>query len=341
MFSHTATSANKTNELPLYRTTTKASQLSWSSGIPSTIQLEEPSPLTSLPWELQLLIISHLDVRGALQLRRTCRLYFWYLTIEVIEQIFTENRYITFDLLNCCIDCFAIPSDGYLVQDDFYRRGIWKSMCFHCWRVKRSSHYYEKPNRRISYTNGRNGCACILCGWPIRHDTKHPSCKRALAIMNTMWWSFSIAHFLFALVVSTMVWLKYASVTVVIIPTVFNFLIAFVSLALLTMDLFRRSNTSRLRLPLELASTLIWTPPVFYTAREVFEGTATGASYPVFIWGLFLAKLVGHALNFVGFVLLSSGYDPRSPFLPDLSTKRRILYILSSFLAYWARSKYR
>ncbi|KAI1213914.1 uncharacterized protein F4807DRAFT_205429 [Annulohypoxylon truncatum] len=335
------TSTNETYELQLLRTSTRSSQFSWPSLIPPIEQPTEFSPLTFLPWEIQLLIISYLDVRAALQLRRTCRLYFHHLTVDVVERLFTENRYITFDLLNCCIDCLTMSHDGYLVQDEFFRPGTWRSMCFRCWRLKRSPDYFDRPNHHITFVNGREGYACTLCGWPIRHDKRHLSCIRTSALMNCMWWIISAGHFLYVLVITTMVWLDYANVTLVIIPAVLNFLLSFVSLALLTLDFVQHSNTTRIRLPLELVSTVIWTPPVFYTSREVFQGKTRWDSYPVYLWTLFVAKLLGHTLNLTGLLLTSAEYDPRSPFLPDLSVKQKVFLVTCSFLVHWARVKYR
>ncbi|KAI1461613.1 hypothetical protein F4805DRAFT_238937 [Annulohypoxylon moriforme] len=330
---HSATSI-ETYPLQLSITAGKTSQSA------SNIQLTRFSPLTSLPWELQLEIISHLDVRAALQLRRTCQLYFRCLTREVMERAFTENRYITYDLLNCCVDCLIMPPTGHLVQDEFFRPGIWKSMCFRCWRVKRSPQYFNKPDRRIRFVDGREGRACIVCGWPIRHDVRHWSCARTLFSMNAILWMSSTGHFLYVLVITATICLYYTNAALVIIPIIINFLLAFASLCLLTSELVHHSKTSRMRLAVELASTLIWTPPIFYSIRQVVDGIISWNSYPIYIWLLFAAKLLCQALNLLGFLILAAEYDPRSSFLPDLSPRQKAFFMSCSFLARWAHAKY-
>ncbi|KAI1409799.1 hypothetical protein F5Y13DRAFT_88338 [Hypoxylon sp. FL1857] len=306
-----------------------------------TIVPEESSPLTSLPWELQLEIISHLNVRSALWLRQTCQLYFQHLSVEAIEKIFTEDGYITFDLLNCCIECLATPPIGYLIMDESRRQNAWRSLCFRCWRVKRSPDHHLKPNRTLSFVSGRNGRACKFCGWPVCFNVMHLSCRRMVLAMNGVWWGLSAVHFSLLIFTITAAWINYAEVPAVIIPATLNFFMAFASLALLTLDMLQNSNTSNCRLCMELTSTLIWTPAVFHSASEISDGGASWTSYPVFICGLFAARLLTHAMNIVGFSILSSGYDTRSPSFPGLSFRKRALYVVYSFLVYWACVKYR
>ncbi|KAI1142732.1 hypothetical protein F5Y05DRAFT_129377 [Hypoxylon sp. FL0543] len=338
---HSVMSTSKAHELQLWRTASQASRFSQPSQAQSTVNLGNTSPLIALPWELQLSIISHLDVRGALQLRQTCQLYFQHLTTEAVEKLFTEAGYITFDLLNCCIECFAMPPIGYLVLGESCRQNSWRSSCFRCWRVKRSSDYYLKPDRFITFVNGRTGHVCTFCGWPVCFNIMHPSCRRMVLAMKLVSWGLSVIHFSALILAITAAWIHYVEVPAVLIPATLNFFIAFGSLTLLTLDLLQDSNTTHSRLPMELTSTLLWMPAVVYAAQRISGGHASWNSYPAFICGLFTARLLTHALNVIGFGISSSGYDTRSPSLPGLSVCRRALYVVCSFLVYWASVKYR
>ncbi|KAI0894993.1 hypothetical protein F4806DRAFT_104889 [Annulohypoxylon nitens] len=335
-----AISVHDSFELQIYRAPIRSNQLLWPSSMSSTMQRARLSPLTSLPWELQLMIISYLDVRGAIHLRKTCRLYYRYLTVPVIERLFTENRYINFDLLNCCIDCLSMPSRGCLVQDEYSRAGIWRSMCFRCWRVKRSPGFLKEPKHRLRYTDGREGYACLLCGWPIRHDKRHARCIRTVGITRSALVLLSTGNFVYVLMLTTMFWMNYPHDTMLVTPSVLNFVLSLFIVALLTTKYTYYVNTSYIRIPLELASTVIWTPPVLYCARGVSDGVVKWNSYPIYIWIIFSARMLGHILNWIGLAMLDLGYDPRSPFLPNLPRWKKVLFIFCSFLAWWAQAKY-
>lgn len=53
-----------------------------------------------------------------------------------------------------------------------------------------------------------------------------------------------------------------------------------------------------------------------------------------------IVNRLGHILNWIGLAMLDLGYDPRSPFLPNLPRWKRALFIFCSFLAWWAQAKY-
>ncbi|KAI2613632.1 uncharacterized protein GGS25DRAFT_8154 [Hypoxylon fragiforme] len=300
----------------------------------------EKSRLAFLPWELQLMIISQLDVRAALNLRQTCRLYYQYLTPAVIQKIFTENGYITFDLLNCCNECLATPVIGYLVLDDSRQRDPWRSMCFRCWRVKRSPAFYSQPDTMVTFVNGRSGHVCVLCGWPVYVYTVHPPCRRMMLAIESVWCGVSGLYFCIMVLAVAMAWSKYPDDSTVKYPVTFNFILSFAYLILLVLDLMEL-NTSRWRLPLELFSTIVWMPTVFRMAQEIMDKGASWSFYPILVCGIFAANVVSHILHLIGVAILSYGYDSRSPAIPGLSITRKCLYILCSFMAYWARSKYR
>ncbi|KAI1094970.1 hypothetical protein F5B19DRAFT_394023 [Rostrohypoxylon terebratum] len=329
----------------------------------STMRRAQFPPLTSLPWELQLIVISFLDVRGTLQLRKTCRLYYRYFTAPVIERLFTANQYITPDLLNCCIDCFAMPPHGRLVQDEYLRRGIWKSMCFRCWRSKRSPDFVKKPKYHIRFIDGRKGYACVLCGWPIRHDQRHVRCNKTIRLMNSALILLSGGYFTYVLMLATTIWMNYPSDTKIVAPSIvshawipsnlyrfvvasaanfreFVFVLSFLTLALHTMKYAYNIDTSHLRFPLEIASTVFWIPSVFHSVRAVSNGTVNWYSYPIYVWIIFSIRMLGHFLNLIGFTILRFGYDPRSPFVPNLSIRKRAVFMLYSLLAQWAQAKY-
>ncbi|KAI1374093.1 hypothetical protein F4677DRAFT_461664 [Hypoxylon crocopeplum] len=298
------------------------------------------SPLTSMPWELQLMVLSQLDVKGALNLKKTCRIYFNYLTGKVIEKNNTENGYITFDLLNCCSLCLATPAIGDLVFDDSRRQDPWRSLCFKCWRVKCSPDYHRKPQCLIKFVNGRDGHVCTFCGWPSMSDKTHPSCRKKLLAINAVWCTFSGFQFCLLALAVTVAWTSYPNVPQVVLPASLNFFVAFGYFTLFTLDATHQGVTSAHRMPLELLSTILWIPAIVYARKDIDRNEAAWSYYPAFVCAIFAASMLTYVLHAIGFALIFCGYDPRSHSIPGLSKKQKALYVVCSFLVYWAHAKY-
>ncbi|KAI2615693.1 hypothetical protein GGR54DRAFT_265250 [Hypoxylon sp. NC1633] len=328
-------------ELRSWKSSDARSELLLTRVVPAVICEDVTFPLRSLPWELQLVVVSHLNLRDVLRLRHTCRDYFHYLTSNVLRDFFSAEGLITFELLNCCIECLSMPTIGYLALDNTRPQETWRSMCFRCWRVKRSPIYRRTPYNPVSLVSGQTAHPCLFCGWPACNNEIHLPCRFMLLTLNTVWCSMSGLYFFVHAMTVTTAWTYYTGVPAVLLPATINFFSAFTYFMLFSFDVLQATNTSHYRLPVELVSTVLWTPATFHASHEIADGRAHWVSYPGFVCGVFAVNLLTHILHLIGFCLPLIGYDPRSHALPDVSIRRKSLYVLCSFLVYWARAKYR
>ncbi|KAI1338548.1 hypothetical protein F5Y15DRAFT_416771 [Xylariaceae sp. FL0016] len=332
------------------------------------------SPLTSLPWELQLMVLAYLDsIPALLNLRRTCRLYHQYLTPAEVRKLYGQT--FSTDLMHVCSECLVYAPHGYgrtfsasasasgpgsssssssstggiLIDKTRSPAVRWRTSCLRCYRRKtRGPGYYDRHGYVVVFADAgfgapRPGVLCDLCGWALvpRMDTRWRKLSRyhgrCVWVRNAVWtayWSVGVLQLCLGMITGVVAWSNYEEVPVVMVPATLGFSIAILYLFLLP---FPKITNTWVRIAVESGSVVLWIPCVYYTAAQVADGEAMKLdSFPIFALAMFAAILLFRLINTIGYVLLGLGYDPRDHSLPGLSLGRRVCHVTCFFVVSWA-----
>ncbi|KAL7628661.1 hypothetical protein AAE478_000176 [Parahypoxylon ruwenzoriense] len=240
---------------------------------PTEINAGDISRLASLPWELQLLVMSHMKLRDILRLRKTCRLYYYYLTERRhIMMLFAGHGWVDPDLLHCCVECFDMLAPRKLVLDEPSEGRLWRSMCLRCWRVKRNPEFYHLPERSVTFVDGSTGAICDFCDWPVSARKYHQTCHLVKGCVITFWASMAALYFpfvlgsIFAAIVGT------PSDLLVLIPALATFLLMFACILLLSFKRTKKLNFMPFQLFVEVVSAVVWILTICALAQNPNRG---------------------------------------------------------------------
>ncbi|KAI1767007.1 hypothetical protein GGR53DRAFT_518632 [Hypoxylon sp. FL1150] len=301
--------------------------------------------LASLPLELQLLILSYLDLHSLVTLRQTCPLYRQVITADFLYRKFSENGQCNPVLQGCCTECLCMPGLDRLIVDTSRLRHEWRSMCFRCWRDKVSRGSSRKPWPLVEMANGDYGYICHFCTWPVhsgasnsRIKQMHAPCRVRRLVVVISWLIMAIIQFGLGMLAAILAWTMFRNQSMVLIPASIDFGMAVVALIIFTIRVGTKNELTYTRaLATELVITFIRIPPVTYTAREtIISETTQGGPLPKFGFGVFLINLVFRILDMIGYTLLNCGYDPRNIFLGGLSLRSKLLYGFCTFMVWFA-----
>ncbi|KAI1390191.1 uncharacterized protein F4822DRAFT_428533 [Hypoxylon trugodes] len=298
--------------------------------------------LTTLPWELQLEIASHLDVRNIILLRQTCHLYRDYFTVDAIDKLFTNQGRVD-ELRFCCYKCLTIPASRDLVLDKTRGPNQWRSLCFICWRIDHSPSIHDATREAydIQFSNNRHGHVCLWCGWPTFFNYYHVRCGDIFDATDNFWWCMASLRCTMLAVVSGTIWFHYTGNYQVVIPAMLNFFTSFVVVFLVSLYYFRWGCTTPLRVPIEVMMTLAWIPAVVYAAQDLANNKENPDQYSYLVCTVFVARCFIYFLNLLCEAMLVLGYNPRDFAHPGISERRKLLYVFCSFMVYWGVARYR
>ncbi|KAH8682627.1 hypothetical protein BX600DRAFT_506205 [Xylariales sp. PMI_506] len=304
---------------------------------------EQATMMSTLPLEIRLMILDHLQLSDILRLRQVCHSYRHVITAEFVQQLFTRYGQPDAVLQGCCIECLMMPGVDRVLLDVNRGHGQWRSVCFNCWRSKVTANYQRKHGSLLELATGEYAYMCPFCAWPVNSvnpdgtaEIMHPQCRRKRFFATVVWFVMAIIQVglgVLALVMSVTV---YRHVPTVLIPTMLDFGMSIIALTLFMI----RSCTSdeqkyAYALSAELFMTIVRIPPVCYTARETVRSPQLGV-LPKFSLGVFLLNLILRYVDTLGYTLLYFGYDPRSMFRANLSRGQKYLYYMCTFIVWCA-----
>ncbi|KAI1845570.1 hypothetical protein JX265_011680 [Neoarthrinium moseri] len=302
------------------------------------------SGLLSLPVELQFMITSHLDLAETVALRRVCRLYRHVITADIVQAQF--SRYGQYDaiLQGCCSECLTTPGLDRLILDVTREHDAWRSICFRCWRTQLTPDYQRKHGPLLELANGEYGYICHFCAWPVcggdgqegSQELLHAPCRVKRYLATITWFVMAILQVGLGVLALVLAVTQYRKVPTVLIPTCIDFGLSIVALALFIIRTCAHDEQKyTYALAAELMMTVVRIPPVCYTARETVN-TPNVTFMSKFALGIFLLNLVFRFVDTVGYTLLYFGYDPRSMFIAGLSLRKKMVYMLCTFVVWCA-----
>ncbi|KAI0013343.1 hypothetical protein F4779DRAFT_388252 [Xylariaceae sp. FL0662B] len=313
----------------------------------ATAEMPQQQPSSSLPFpfELQLMIISNLDIRAIVQLRQTCRLYYHYLTFNVISKMFADERGMPNpELRRCCRRCLDMPAGGYAVLDDYASADLtWRTLCFPCWRAKRSEEYRRSHGYTLTFVNGLEGKICRTCGWPVcdgsQEDNNHPAPSRharcgvirALSYFTIV--MLTVVQISFSLLGTVIVFYICPGNLMVVIPMTIGLVLPFIYVLTTEHRVKLRMYRFRLQLITESVATILWILPVYALASGIYGLTKVDSIMGCVLF-FCVSNLIINFLSTLGYLILWCGYDYRNPFLPGLPLWRKSLYTCLSLIIY-------
>ncbi|KAI8965305.1 hypothetical protein F5Y11DRAFT_344748 [Daldinia sp. FL1419] len=310
------------------------------SNLPSNLAVNpgEFSLLASIPRDIHCHLISFLSIYDVICLRRVSRHYYHYFTRENITKHFSKNRRLDPELLSCCVECFGI-FDYPLVIDEERWWSPWRSICYWCFRVKRSPAYHNTgKSTRLAFTDKQPGHVCSFCGWPVYRRRIHRGCRRTaeldfvlFSVRKPLYW---ISLFFFI-----------STIRPRCVPSTFYVATA-VELCLipgqvqhLLDDILRRSVERFWHLDLIMGPILIylWSSSIIRYFWELYMVPAEECTLDScqFTMTYMIYRLLIHVLRTAGIVLWARGYDSRDHFLPGLSLSQRSRYMFYTWLVSW------
>ncbi|KAH9902162.1 hypothetical protein F4778DRAFT_111325 [Xylariomycetidae sp. FL2044] len=309
--------------------------------------------LNRLPFEIQLMIISELDVSSLLRLRQTCRLHLHYVTPDVVRKLFVpaaataadgvlSSQVPDPDLRGACRQCLGYPGLGKILVETALD-DPWQSTCLRCWRIHlrtrdRGGRDRESRDALVVFASGQQGSVCRVCGWPCLGDRpSHRRCRFKAQVAVAVWFALGFVQFSLTIVVAAAAWSNYDHIPVVMIPASVAFGLAIISVLLVWVQTVMASPRFLWNLVVELVSTALWVPPVYFTAVQTTNREEISLeSFPIFACAVFASAFVIRLLNTAGYLLLYFDYDARNPYLPDLPASKKALYVSGTLLVLWA-----
>ena len=190
--------------------------------------------LTALPMELQLDILSHVDLRGLIQLRRTSRLYrAVIITRDYLVRRFAAGSDGNDPLKYCCSQCLTMPPVDFLLRalnrssgsDDM---SSLETLCHRCWRPRLGPPSDERRGGDPHSVDGHWPLPiCPFCGWPLTGSQPHHSgCDTRRFCLKVVWYVLGLAQFVGGVFGAVAGWSVYEGDPRIKIPcSVSNFLV--------------------------------------------------------------------------------------------------------------------
>jgi hypothetical protein len=183
--------------------------------------------LPALPVELQLMILSRLDLPDFVRLRQVCRYYRHVITADFLQTQCTRYAQIDPVLQGCCCECLTMPGLGRLILDVTRDHDAWRSICFRCWRTKLTPSYQRKHGPLLELANGEFGYICHFCAWPVcgegnpeaGHELLHAPCRVKRLLATLTWFVMAIIQVGLGVLALVLAVTLYRKIPTVLIPT--------------------------------------------------------------------------------------------------------------------------
>lgn len=183
--------------------------------------------LPSLPLELQLMILSRLDLPEIVGLRQVCQYYRNVITADFLQAHCTRWGQIDPVLQGCCSECLTMPGLGRLVLDVTRDHDAWRSICFRCWRTQLTPSYQRKHGPLLELANGEIGYICHFCAWPVcgegspenGQELLHAPCRVKRLLATLTWFLMAIIQVGLGVLALVLAVTIYRQISTVLIPT--------------------------------------------------------------------------------------------------------------------------
>ncbi|KAK7917269.1 hypothetical protein PG985_010877 [Apiospora marii] len=283
------------------------------------------SRLTSLPMELQLEILSYVDLRGLIQLRRTSRLYRSVITRDYLVRRFAadSNGNGNGPLKYCCSQCLTMPPVEFLLlalnhSGEGSGSGSNNAMslssetlCHRCWRPRLGPPSDERRGGGDPHSiDGQWPLAiCPFCGWPMAGSrSHHPGCYTRRFCLLVVWFVLGLAQFAVGVFGAVASWSVY-------------------------------EDDPRIKIPSSVSTSFLLFPWGIYNSNAQWECDPyflVCDSFPKTSLVVYIVNFIFRFLNTVGYAMLAYDYDFRNLFLPDLPVGKKSLYAFAACLVWWA-----
>jgi Pyruvate/2-oxoacid:ferredoxin oxidoreductase delta subunit len=240
------------------RKSTDASALS----VTRPVTPEEPRTFMTLPAEIHIVILQHLDFGDIERLRRTCKYWYNFATPRLVRSIWGPDTFRSILIRHCKICLTYCPRDVTRLLSTPLDAGYpLSSRCVKCTIQSRDG--AVRIGRKTTLGNFTDYWTCRWCGWPITadqcssHPQFHKSCYDRYAFVLLAFFLLGWVQFFLGVTGSGLCWHYFRGDTLVLAPTVVGFLLMWLCLILI---MFRgnKVRTYNIALFLEVAIIGLW-----------------------------------------------------------------------------------
>lgn len=223
---------------------------------------EAPRNLMTLPAEIQIVILQHLDFGDIERLRRTCKYWYNFATPRLVRSIWGPDTFRAILIRHCKICLTYCPRDvARLLTTPLDAGYPLSSRCVKCTIQSRDG--TVRIGRKTTLGNFTDYWTCRWCGWPITTDssTGHPQfhkrCYDRYAIVLLAFFLLGWIQFFLGIAGSGLCWHYFRNDKLVLAPTIVGFLLMWLCIVLI---MFRgnKVRTYNIALFLEIAIIGLW-----------------------------------------------------------------------------------
>lgn len=227
-----------------------------------TTTISPPRTLTTLPPEIQIVILSFLEFGDILRLRRTSKHWYHFATPRLVRSIYGPETFRAMLIEHCSLCLTYCPRDVTRLVTTRLDPGYpLSSRCVRC--TVQSGDGAVSVGRKTTLGNFVDYWTCRWCGWPVTADasTGHPQFHRACydkyAVVLLAFFLLGWVQFFIGVVAAALAWRYFRRDVVVLAPTIVGFVLMWVCIFLI---MFRgnRVRTYHWALFIELAIVGLW-----------------------------------------------------------------------------------
>lgn len=223
---------------------------------------EKPRNFMTLPAEIQIVLLQHLDFGDIEHLRRTCKYWYNFATPRLVRSIWGPDTFRAILIRHCRVCLTYCPRDVARLTTTPLDAGYpLSSRCVKCTVQSRDG--TVRIGRKTTLGNFTDYWTCRWCGWPVTSDssTGHPQfhkrCYDRYALVLLAFFLLGWIQFFLGIIGSALCWHYSRTDNLVLAPTVVGFLLMWFCIVLI---MFRgnKVRTYHVALFLELAIVGLW-----------------------------------------------------------------------------------
>lgn len=243
------------------RKSTDASALSIRGG-ETPPEEQPPRNLTTLPDEIKIVILQHLDFGDIERLRRTSKYWYNFATPKLVRSIWGPDTFRSILIRHCKICLTYCPRDVTRLLSTPLDTGYpLSSRCVKC--TIQSGDGTVKIGRKTTLGNFTDYWTCRWCGWPITasqaptHPQFHEPCYNKYSWALLTFFLLGLIQFFLGVTGSGLCWHYFRGDKLVLAPTTTGFLLMWICIILI---MFRgnKVRTYNVALFLEVAIIGLW-----------------------------------------------------------------------------------